>query len=101
MDELSGWWEIAKYVGAGGCFVLGIVCWKLWGKIEEDEEKKSKLQDERRQDAIEAVQIISEFRNTLEAMDRSGGERHNQLITKLDQKNEILISRIESLKHDG
>ena len=30
MNEVQSWFEIAKYVGAGGAFVLGIGVWKVW-----------------------------------------------------------------------
>lgn len=36
MSDLQSWFEIAKYIGAGGAFVLGVVCWKLWGAYREE-----------------------------------------------------------------
>lgn len=30
MEGLVQWAEIAKLIGAGGAFVLGVGCWKLW-----------------------------------------------------------------------
>ncbi len=44
MDDLKSWFEIAKYIGAGGAFVLGIVAFLLW-KAYQKELDYSKTRD--------------------------------------------------------
>lgn len=54
LGTLNEWFEIAKYIGAGATFVLGIVCWNLWLAYKE-ELKYSKSRDRETLTVLSAI----------------------------------------------
>ena len=70
-NELSSWWEIAKYAGAGATFVLGVVLWKLWPSYQ-DEVKYSKQRDR------ETLDVLVALTKVVNDAERRSSEVHNQ-----------------------
>ena len=80
MGNVSAWWDVAKYVGAGGAFVLGIVCWKIWQAYQE-EVKYSKQRDR------ETLTVLAEM-----------VKEDAALATKLDHNKDQVLSAVADLK---
>ena len=36
MDEVKSWWDIAQKIGSGAAFVLGLVAWKFWLRLQDE-----------------------------------------------------------------
>lgn len=36
MDEVKSWWDIAQKIGSGAAFVLGLVSWKFWLRLQDE-----------------------------------------------------------------
>ncbi len=83
MDDLKSWFEIAKYVGAGGAFVLGVISWKLWAAYQE-ELKYSKTRDR------ETLTVLNSLTTTMSQTDKSQIDRDTTLQRAIDSLSELI-----------
>ena len=86
----QAWWEIAKYIGAGATFVMGIVIWRLWPAYQA-EIKYSKQRDRETLEIIGALtRVVSEtearastsHQEVLIAIQRLSDTIHQHLLNK-------------------
>lgn len=91
VDSISQWWEIAKYVGAGGAFVLGIVCWKLWSAYRE-EVTYSKQRDR------ETLTVLAEMIKEDAALTTKLDNHQTQLIQAITELRNTVIAHMQSSK---
>lgn len=84
MTDLQQWFEIAKYIGAGGAFVLGIGCWQLWMAYRA-EIAYSKTRDK------ETLTVLSAMVNTDKEMLFEGTRREDRILNAIDSLKNIIL----------
>lgn len=72
------WWDIARYVGAGGAFVLGITSHLLW-KAFREEVAYTKARDK------ETLNVLMTLTNVIKEGDSSGSRRSDSMTAGLQE----------------
>jgi hypothetical protein len=83
MKDLESWWEIAKFVGAGGAFVLGAVAYKLWNAYQS-ELTYSKARDR------EMLTVLNTLTTTLDKSDQAQASRDSGLQRAIENLSELI-----------
>ena len=83
--DVKTWFEIARYVGAGGAFVLAIMSWKLWTAYQA-ELSYSKSRDR------ETLTVLNTLMATLKDERLSDLRREDKLMMAIQELKEIILS---------
>ena len=79
----SNWWEVAKYIGAGATFVLGIVVWKLWPAYQ------SELQYSKQRDR-ETLDILSALTKVVQGNDLRATEAQREVLAAIERLSDTI-----------
>ncbi len=85
MTDLQSWFEVAKYIGAGGAFVLGLVAWKIWNAYQS-ELAYSKTRDR------ETLVVL----NALGTNDRDHATRDASILEAINELKELIQRHLKS-----
>ena len=92
-EILLEWFEIAKYIGAGATFVLGIAVWKLW-KAYQAEVSYSKSRDK------ETLHVLSALTSMLKDAQAQDTLKDERLMSTIKSLGTDYMTEIKGAIHD-
>lgn len=86
MNDVQTWFEIAKYIGAGGAFVLGVGCWKIWVAYR-DEVTYSRTRDR------ETLTVLAAIAEVNKSNDMTLTMREDRLLAAINELKSLILDR--------
>lgn len=90
-NQLGSWWAIAREIGAGASFILGIVAYCLWFRLSSE-------QDYSRKRDKETLDVLNSISQLVSQGEREAETHADKVLAAVASCQTTILSHIDSLR---